>query len=250
MFNNTTLTQQLEISAFIITQFSLTTLTLVSNIVLVAIVAFSKNLHDLSYNFIINVSISDIISSVVTYVYALTAIPIVSMSRPVGVVELIIQPQIATTFPYGNIFNVVYFSITLLFVYLILGIIMLRNYKRIAISLSSQISNNTAISLGREASINRARNVIRVFIIATLAQILMTLPYILSVLIYSILNRNQFQFLADNPQLSVIILLSLVINIASYLVNPFIFLVFDKNIRIAAHDLYLRFHDHCSHKKS
>ncbi|RDD36066.1 Neuropeptide FF receptor 2 [Trichoplax sp. H2] len=232
MFNNTTLTQPLENSAFIITQFSLTTLTLVSNIALVAIVAFSKNLHDLSYNFIINVSISDIISSVVTYVYALTAIPTVSMSRPVGVVVCgitygltaasvntsitsltmisIYRLKVVTCpltfrntiifkhctkfiilswlmsivlaipafligtynsatkscdfgFPYGNIFNVVYFSITLLCVYLTPGIIMLRNYKRIAISLSSQISNNTAISLGREASINRTRNVIRVF---------------------------------------------------------------------------------------
>ncbi|RDD40785.1 Neuromedin-K receptor [Trichoplax sp. H2] len=153
-------------------------------------------------------------------------------------------------FPYGNIFNVIYFSIILIFVYLIPGIIMLKNYRRIAICLSSQISNNTAIAHHREASINRTRSVIRIFIIVTLAQTLLTLPHTISILIYSILTQSQIQLIVDNPQFFVVILLSFGINIASYLVNPFVFLVFDKNIRIAAHDLYLRIGDSCSIMKS
>ncbi|RDD38332.1 hypothetical protein TrispH2_009967 [Trichoplax sp. H2] len=127
---------------------------------------------------------------------------------------------------------------------------MLRNYRRIAISLSSQISDSTAISHNREASINRTKGVIRVFIVATLAQILLTLPYVISVLAYSILNQSQIQLIFNNPRFFVVILLSFAINIASYLVNPFVFLFFDKNIGIAAHDLYLRIRDSCSITKS
>ncbi|RDD36073.1 Neuromedin-K receptor [Trichoplax sp. H2] len=319
MFNNTALMQSQGNFAFIIIQFCLITLTLVSNIALVVIVAFSKNINDLSYNFIINVSVSDILSSIMQYTITITAISTVSMSRPVGVIVcrlvygfLVTSANISiasltmisiyrlkivscpltfrntiifkhctkfiilswlmsvvfaipafllatynptTTncdlgFPYDNIFNIIYFSITLLFVYLIPGIIMLRNYRRIAITLSSQISDNTAIAHDREASINRSRSVIRVFIIATLAQTLLSLPYVISVLIYSIPNQSQVQLLLDNPQLFLNIRLSFVIDIASYLVNPFMFLIFDKNVRIAAHDLHLRIHDSCSHTKS
>ncbi|RDD40787.1 Rhodopsin, GQ-coupled [Trichoplax sp. H2] len=319
MLNNTTRTQPLENSAFLIIQFCFTTLTLVSNIALVVIVAFSKNLRDLSYNFIINVSISDIISSIVMYTYAITAIPAVSMPRPVGVVVcqlayglLISSANTSITsltmisiyrlkivtypltfrntiifkhcnkfiilswllsvvfaipafligtynpatktcdfgYPYGNIFNIIYFSITLLFVYLIPGTVMLRNYRRIAINLSSQISDNTAIAHDREASINRTRSVIRVFIIAALAQILLILPYNITILVYSILNQNQSQQFFNNSLAFIIIMLLFIINIASYLVNPFMFLVFDKNVRIAAHDLYLRIHNRCRDMKS
>ncbi|RDD40786.1 Rhodopsin, GQ-coupled [Trichoplax sp. H2] len=319
MLNNTTLTQSQENLPFLIIQFFLITLTLVSNIALRVIMAFSNNLHDLSYNFIINVSISDIISSIVMYTYAITAISSVSMSRPLGevVCRLAYGLSITSTnasitsltmisiyrlkivtcpltfrntifsknytkfivlswvmsvifaipafligaynpatkncdfgFPYGNIFNVVYVSITLLFIYLIPGIIMLRNYKRIAIYLASQISDSTAVAHNPEASINRTRSVIRIFIIATLAQILLTLPYNISILMYSILNRNQFQLLSNNPQFLVIIWLSFSINLVSYSVNPFMFLVFDKNVRIAAHDLYLRIYKCCRNAKS
>ncbi|RDD38326.1 Rhodopsin, GQ-coupled [Trichoplax sp. H2] len=269
MFNNTTITLPQENFPFLVVQFCFTTLTLVSNTVLVVIVAFSKNLHDLSYNFIINISISDIISTIGMYTYAVTAMPTVSMSRPVGAVLcrlvyglLIVSTNTSITsltmisiyrlkivtcpltfrnmvifkhctkfivlswlmgivfaippfligaynpatktcdisFPYGKVFNIVYFSTNLLFIYLIPGIIMLRNYRRITISLSSQIRNNTAIAHDREACINRTRSVIRVFIITTLAQTLLTLPYTISVLIYSILNQNHFQLLFDNLQ--------------------------------------------------
>ncbi|RDD40789.1 Rhodopsin, GQ-coupled [Trichoplax sp. H2] len=315
MLNDTNYTQSLENSIFLVIQFSLVTLTLVSNITLVVIIAFSKNLHDLSYNFIINISISDIIASIIQYTYNITAIPTVSMSTPVGAVVcrlayglsvVLTNTSIASltmisihrlkivtcpltfrstiifkhctkfiilswlmsavfaipafltgaynpttkscdlSFRYGSIFSVVYFSATLLFIYLIPGIIMLRNYRRITICLSSQISGNTAIAHDREASINRTRSVIRVFIIATLAQTLLTLPHVVSVLTYSILNQNQFQLLFHDPKFLVILLFSFAINIASYLVNPFMFLVFDKNVKIAAHDLYLRIYDSCS----
>ncbi|RDD35938.1 hypothetical protein TrispH2_012091 [Trichoplax sp. H2] len=153
-------------------------------------------------------------------------------------------------FPYGNIFNVVYFSITLLFVYLIPGIIMLRNYNRIVISLSSQISDNTAISHDREASINRTRSVIRVFIVATLAQTLLTLPYIMTMLTYSILNQSQFQLLFNNPQFFVANFISFASNTVSYLINPFIFLIFDKNVKTSMYDLCLRIRDRRSNTKS
>ncbi|RDD35968.1 Rhodopsin, GQ-coupled [Trichoplax sp. H2] len=319
MVDNTTDTQSQENFAVIIIQFSLITLTLVSNIALVGIVAFSKNLHDLSYNFIINVSISDILSSIIQCTYAITAISTVTISKPVGVVicrlaygSLVTSANTSIAsltmisiyrlkivscpltfrntiifkhctkfiilswlmgvvfaipafligaydpetkgcgigFPYDKVFNIVYLSITILFVYLIPGIIMLRNYRRIAICLSSQISDNTAIAQDRNASINRTRSVIRVFIIAAVAQTLLPLPYVISVLTYSILNQNQFQLHLDTSQLPLIIWLSFVINIASYLVNPFMFLIFDKNIRIAAHDLCLRIYDSCSFTKS
>ncbi|RDD40784.1 Rhodopsin, GQ-coupled [Trichoplax sp. H2] len=319
MPNNTTRTQMQESFPFLMIQFCVTTLTLVSNIALVVIVAFSNNLRDLSYNLIINVSISDIISSIVMYTYAITAIRTVPMSEPVGIVvcrlaygllitstitsittltmisiyrlkivtcpltfrNIIIfkhcnkfiilswlmsvvfaipafligayNPAIKTCnfgFPYGNIFNVIYFSIILLFVYSIPGVIILRNYRRVAICLSSQISDNTAIVHDREASINRTRSVIRVFIIATLAQTLLSLPYILSILTYSILNQSQLKFLFDNPQFLVVVWLSFTTNMATYLVNPFMFLVFDKNVKIAMHDLYIRIHDRSSNMKS
>ncbi|RDD35937.1 Rhodopsin, GQ-coupled, partial [Trichoplax sp. H2] len=300
MYNNTTHTQSQEISIYLIIQFCLATLTLISNIALVVIVALSKNLHDQSYNFIINVSISDIISSIIQYTYAIIAIPTVSISRPVVAVvcrlaygvlvtstntsitsltmisiyrlKIVTCPLIfrktiivkhcnkfiilswlvsavfaipafligtynpATKncdvgFPYGKIFNVVYFSITLPFIYLIPGIIMLKNYRRIATSLSSQISDNIAVAHDCEASINRTRSVIRIFIIATLAQILMTLPYIISSLTYAILNQSQYQVVADDNLQFFVMWSSFVINNASYLVNPFMFLVFDKNVK-------------------
>ncbi|RDD35896.1 Rhodopsin, GQ-coupled, partial [Trichoplax sp. H2] len=153
-------------------------------------------------------------------------------------------------FLHGKIFNVVYFSVTLLFLYLIPGIIMLSNYRRIATSLSSQISDNIAIAHDREASINRTRSVIRIFIITTLAQILLTLPYIISLLTYAILNQSQYHVLANYDHQFSVVWLLFVINVASYLVNPFMFLVFDKNVKSAAHDLCLQIHDSCNNMKS
>ncbi|EDV25679.1 uncharacterized protein TRIADDRAFT_56035 [Trichoplax adhaerens] len=146
--------------------------------------------------------------------------------------------------PYGNIFNSIFLTSTLVIAYIIPGIIMFVNYARIAFIMGARIFpliNNTELST---ASWKRSKSIFNLLAAATALYMLLSWPFISSLMILSFANETQSNLIEHNPDIAFAVTSAFTASNLVYVINPFLFLIFDTNVRSSINKVW----GQCLHK--
>ncbi|RDD36625.1 Somatostatin receptor type 4 [Trichoplax sp. H2] len=289
---------------------SISILGIVGNLALLSIIIFSKRLKDPSYIFVLNISVSDLITAIqvlivfsfsngkslqilnagkiickvcctifgISYFASTLSLTLISLYRlkivsdphrfkhtstiykhsgkfaiTVWIVGLLLVFPISLVlhfspindncdiyYPYGNIFNSIFFTSTFVTGTIIPGIIMIVNYTRIALIIRARtfpLINNTELS---KASWKRSKSIFKVLAAATALYMLLSWPFFTSLMILSFANETQANLVERNPDLGYVVASTFIASNTVYVINPFLFLIFDTNVRSSIYNVWVQ----------
>ncbi|RDD36570.1 G-protein coupled receptor-like protein K2 [Trichoplax sp. H2] len=289
---------------------SISILGMVGNLALLSIIIFSKRLKDPSYIFVLNISVSDLITAIqvfiifsfsnrkspqllntnniickvfytifaTSYFASTLSLTLISLYRlkivsdphrfkhtstiykhsgkfaiTVWIVGLLLVFPISfvlhfspindncdTYYPYGNFFNSVFFTSILVIGTIIPGTIMIVNYTRIAFMIRARtfpLINNTELS---KASWKRSKSIFKVLAASTALYMLLSWPFFTSLMILSFANETQANLVERNPDLAYVVTSTFTASNIVYVINPFLFLIFDRNVRSSIHKVWVQ----------
>ena len=142
-------------------------------------------------------------------------------------------PMCFTDYPYGQTVNVIYYSMALIGGYLVPIILMMYCYTRIFRKLTG--TSPTLLrtsSQSKNTTTNRSVKAVKFMLIITCIYMILTLPFISWTLGLSIVFQTQVNLSETMPELSLLLAIAFSFSYLIYIINPLLFLIFDKNIKL------------------
>lgn len=143
-----------------------------------------------------------------------------------------IPPTCFTDYPYGQMFNVIFYLLSLIGGYLTPITIMMYSYIRIfrKLTLTSPTLLHTP-SQSNVVSSNRSLKAIKFMLLVTCIYMMLILPFIIWMVGLSLVYQTQASLLKINPKMSLLFAIAFGTSYFVCILNPFLFLIFDKNIK-------------------
>ena len=135
------------------------------------------------------------------------------------------------SYPYGNIYNVIYFSSSLMINFVVPRVVMIICYIRIASKLNSRIfsvRNHINVKL---ATLIRSKELLKIYGIITAIYMILSWPFMMILLILSIVQETQVSLIDENIGLAWAVGIAFIASNITYVINPIMFMAFDKNIK-------------------
>ena len=135
-------------------------------------------------------------------------------------------------YPYGQMVNIIYYSVTLIGGYFVPIIIMMYCYIRIFQKLTS--TSPTLLQTSSHSNVtttNRSIKAVKFMLAVTCIYMLLILPFISWMLGLSFAYQSQASLISAMPELSLLLAMAFGCSYLVCILNPLLFLIFDKNIK-------------------
>lgn len=134
-------------------------------------------------------------------------------------------------YPYGNTYTTIYFSSSLLIYFVIPGFIMIICYIRIASKLNSRIHSVSIHITAKPRALIRSKELFKFYSIVAAIYMMLSWPFLMILIILSIFQKTQVSLLDTDIGFAWAFSVGFFATNILYVVNPIMFMAFDKNIR-------------------
>ena len=133
-------------------------------------------------------------------------------------------------YPFGNIYANVYFGCSLLINSILPGVIMIVCYICIAARLNFRTNSPGNHANVKPATLSRSKELAKLFAIITAIYMILSWPFMMSLFILSIAEDTQSNLIDKNHGIEFAITITFFASNILYILNPIMFMAFDKNI--------------------
>ena len=134
-------------------------------------------------------------------------------------------------YPYGNTYNSIYFSFSLLLSYILPGFTMIICYIKIAFILRSRTYPTDYHLNHSQRSWVRSKDIFKFFVITSAIYMILSWPFMTALTVLSVANENQTNLIMKNVGLAWAISGAFIASNTLYIINPIMFLGFDGNLK-------------------
>lgn len=142
-------------------------------------------------------------------------------------------------YPYGQIFNIVYFVSISVIGYSLSVLVTTSSYALIASKITSRIGSLIVIGNihSKRSTWSKSNEAHKFLALATAVYVVFSWPFIASLSFLAITNQTQAQLTVSNVGLSWILTVAFFFSFLTCILNPILFLTFDRNVRTSLHKI-------------